>query len=301
MGITSTLADWVTRTRFEDVPDDVIHVAKRLVLDVLANAIGGSSTSAAALGVKTLRSLGGAEQSTVLVHGFRTSAPHAAFANVLMAGALEADDTPLQLGHHAHTAVLPALALAEQAPVSGSDYLLAVALGYEFGIRVALAARHVRIEPDGSVTRSTTGNGVNYVVFPAVVGAANGPRWVSAEYWNDAAVESIKARVRTHVCEQMDKAFFSELLSGPRRRSPHSVRVVTKDGRTFERTGELAPGDPQSPETYLDDKALIGKFRQFTEQVLSPAAIDAVAETVMSLDSVPDVRTFVEHIARGSS
>jgi 2-methylcitrate dehydratase PrpD len=476
-GITFALANWVTRTRFEDVPDDVIHGAKRLVLDVLANAIGGSSTSAAELGMKPLRALGGAEQSTVLVHGFRTSAPHAAFANVLMASALEADDTPLQLGHHAHTAVLPALALAEQKPTSGSDYLLAVALGYEFGIRVALAARHARVEPDGSVTRSTTGNGVNFVVFPAVVGAAKvlqvdascmrsalgiagvtatiptgarwrrppfshmkynpyafmaqsatlaallaasgftgdpaifdadgeadwwqmsgaleshpedsvrelgetwwmretslkpwpscrythgpvnlfgsicreaaltpgdleqvdiwshsgvtrfhmesplveteadcafslphvlamtaldvppGPQWVSPEYWNNAAVESIKARVRTHVSAQMDKAFFDELLSGPRRRSPHSVRVVTKDGRTFERTGELAPGDPQSPETYLDDKALIGKFQRFTERVLPAAAIDACTETVMSLHEVPDVRNLVEHLARGT-
>jgi 2-methylcitrate dehydratase PrpD len=187
-GITFALANWVTRTRFEDVPDDVIHGAKRLVLDVLANAIGGSSTSAAELGMKPLRALGGAEQSTVLVHGFRTSAPHAAFANVLMASALEADDTPLQLGHHAHTAVLPALALAEQKPTSGSDYLLAVALGYEFGIRVALAARHARVEPDGSVTRSTTGNGVNFVVSPQwseplrcfrSTRAVCGPRWAS--------------------------------------------------------------------------------------------------------------------------
>jgi 2-methylcitrate dehydratase PrpD len=479
-GITATLADWAARTRIEDVPGDVIHVAKRLVLDVLANAVGGSSTTATALGTKTLRALGGAEQSIVLVHGFRLPAPGAAFANVLMASELEADDTPLQLGHHAHTAVLPALAVAEQqasgkTPASGPDYLLAVALAYEFGIRVALAARHARVEPDGRVTRSTSGNGVNFVVFPAVVGAAKilrqgattmrsalgiagvtatiptgsrwrrppfshmkynpyafmaqsatlaalladqgftgdpaifdadgeadwwrmsgalesqpqdsvkdlggtwwmretslkpwpscrythgpinlfgaiyreaalkpddleqvdvwshsgvtrfhmesprveteedcafsipyvlaltaldvppGPRWLSPEYRSgNAVVESIKAKVSTRVDPQMDESFADELRLGPRRKSPHSVRVRTKDGRTFERTADLVPGDPQSAETYLDDQALIAKFRRFTEQALPPAAIDACIETVMSLDEVPDIRNLVSHLA----
>lgn len=483
-GTTAALADWAASTRFEDVPDDVIHMAKRLVLDVLANTVGGSSTTASALGLKTLRALGGTAQSTVLVHGFRVAAPSAAFANVLMASELEADDTPLQLGHHGHTAVLPALAVAEQqaeqrvtgkAPVSGRDYLLAVALGYEFGIRVALAARHARVEPDDSVTRSTSGNGVNFVVFPAVVGAARmlrqdtatmrsalgiagvtatiptggrwrrppfsnmkynpyafmaqsatlaalladqgftgdpaifdadgeadwwrmsgaleshpedsvkdlggtwwmretslkpwpscrythgpinlfgaicrqaalrpddleqvdvwshsgvtrfhmesprveteedcafsipyvlaltaldvppGPRWLSPEYRSgNAVVESIKAKVSTHVDPQMDKSFADELRGGPRRKSPHSVRVRTKDGRTFERRADLVPGDPQSAETYLDDQALIAKFRRFAGQALSPAAMEACVETVMSLDEVPDIRSLVSHLA----
>jgi 2-methylcitrate dehydratase PrpD len=136
-----------------------------------------------------------------------------------------------------------------------------------------------------------------HVLAMTALGVPPGPQWISPVYRDNGAVENIKARVRTHVSPQMDKAFFHDLLSGPRRRSPHAVRVVTKDGRTFERTAELVPGDPQSQETYLDDKALIGKFRQFTERVLPAPAIDACIETAMSLHEVPDVRHLVEHLA----
>src|SRR5438445_13871746 len=127
-GTTAQLAEFAVQTKFESVPPDVIALTKRLVLDVVGNAVGGWSTSAAKYAVKTVRGLGGAEQASLIANGHRTSLPQAVFGNVILAGALEADDTPMQLGHHAHCAVLPALAAAEYAHASGADLLAAVAV-----------------------------------------------------------------------------------------------------------------------------------------------------------------------------
>jgi 2-methylcitrate dehydratase PrpD len=472
--ITATLAEFASQTRFVDLPLDVVTLAKRLILDVLGNSLGGWSTSAAKYASRTVRALGGTEQASLIAAGRRTSIPLAVFGNVILAGALEADDTTLQLGHYAHCAVLPALAVAEHTGASGPDLLAAVATAYEFGTRVALGARHVKMV-DGQVQRSATGTGMNFVVFPAAVGSGRllgldhaqmesalgiagntasiplgrrwtrpyshakynpyafmaqsgtmaallsgdgftgdrsifdacgmeadwwqmsgalesaperalaglgetwtmreigfkpwpscrythgpinlfeviawaeslsaadiervdvwshsavtrfhmeessiaseadcnfsvphaiamaalevppGPRWVAPSYWHDPVVAEFKSRVHVHVDPEMDKVLLEEALTlGVRLRSPHRVRIVTRDGRTFERSAEYAPGDPQTPETAFGDAELEKKFRGFTELTLPAAAIDACIDVVGSLEQAGNVRGLIDLIA----
>jgi 2-methylcitrate dehydratase PrpD len=125
-----------------------------------------------------------------------------------------------------------------------------------------------------------------------------GPQWVAPRYWNDPVVEDVKRRVRTHVDPAMDKVLLDEALaSGIRTRSPHLVRITTRNGRTFERAADYAPGDPQSPDTAFDDADICAKFRSFTELSLPASAIEECMETVMSLDQLADVRRLVDLIA----
>lgn len=475
-GLTKTLCDFSVQTRFKDLPDDVVHTSKRLILDVIGNAVGGWSTNAGKYALKTMLDLGGAEQATMIVNGRRTSVPTAVFANVTLATALESDDTLLFLGHHAQSAVLPALAVAEAHGRSGEDLLTAVALGYELGARVSKAARHIVVQEDGSLRRATTGGGMNWVVFPAVLGAAKalelnldqtrsavgvagftatiptgsrwnrppwnhlkynpyafmaqsattaallasngftgdadvfdgevtdgkanwwymsgtsgsvptdlvadlgevwltprasykpwpscrfthgaiglfekimntesltpddieqidywsnssvavyhmdspvvggeadcefsiphviamaclrvppGPQWVAQRYWDDPVVESIKAKVRTHVSPEADQVLTDQLIAGLRIRDPHRVDVRTRDGRVFSESADYVMGDPHSPETIMDDDALVGKFRNFTEQGLATDTIERCIETVMALEELPDVRLLTDFL-----
>jgi 2-methylcitrate dehydratase PrpD len=172
MGYTSTLAEFAAGTGYEAIPRAVLEKGKRLILDTLGNAVAGFSTSGGKLALKTKQRLGGTPESTVLVTGHRTSSTHAAFCNATLASALEADDTCLQLGHHGQCSFMPALALAESTGASGRDFLAAAVIAYETGARIASAARHVVRGADGELKFNPSGGGVNWVVFPAVVGAA---------------------------------------------------------------------------------------------------------------------------------
>src|SRR5260370_40375132 len=58
-----------------------------------------------------------------------------------------------------------------------------------------------------------------------------------------------------------------------------------------------APADPHTPETTMDDEALITKFRTFAEQGLSTRAIDQCIERGFALDELPDVRRLTDVLA----
>jgi 2-methylcitrate dehydratase PrpD len=168
---TRTLVEFIRATSYERLPQPVIDKIKRLILDTLGNAVAGFCTTGAKLALKTKQQLGGTPDCTVLVTGSRTAPTQAAFCNATLASALEADDTCLQLGHHGQCSFMPALAIAEQTGGSGRDFLVAALLAYELGARIASATRHVAVGPDGQLRFNPSGGGVNWVVFPAVIGA----------------------------------------------------------------------------------------------------------------------------------
>jgi 2-methylcitrate dehydratase PrpD len=172
MSVTGKVAAFVTNTRYEDIPADVVSLAKRLILDTIGNAVGGFSTSGAKLALKALSKLGGVPASTVLVTSAKTSPQLAAFANVSLACALDSDDSILNIGHIAHCSFYPALALAERDGRSGRDLLAAFVLAYEVGARVGRAGAAVVRKPDGKLFFGNTGVGSNWTIFPAAVGAA---------------------------------------------------------------------------------------------------------------------------------
>ena len=181
MGVTERISTFVTGTRYEDIPTDVILLAKRLILDTLGNAVGGFSTSSGKLSLKAIGKLGGAPQSTVLVTSAKTSPQLAAFANVSLACALDSDDSILNIGHISHCSFYPALALAERDGRSGRDLLAAFVLAYEVGARIGRAGAAAVRKPDGKLFFGNTGVGSNWTIFPAAVGAARTLRFSTAQ------------------------------------------------------------------------------------------------------------------------
>lgn len=172
MGVTEQVAAFVAGARYEDIPADVVSLAKRLILDTIGNAVGGFATSSAKLSLKAVSKLGGAPQSTVLVTSAKTSPQLAAFANVSLACALDSDDSILNIGHISHCSFYPPLALAERDGRSGIELLTAFILAYEIGARIGRAGATAVRKPDGKLFFGNTGVGSNWTIFPAAVGAA---------------------------------------------------------------------------------------------------------------------------------
>jgi 2-methylcitrate dehydratase PrpD len=140
----ASLAGFVARTRFEDLPGAVVASVKRTVLDALGVAAAGS----AGPGIREILDLyatwGGRPESRVMVFGNRFPAVHAAFVNGAMARALDYNETYDSGSSHPSISVIPAAAAATGlAPnVSGKDFITAIALGFEVQCRMADAVAH---------------------------------------------------------------------------------------------------------------------------------------------------------------
>lgn len=140
--LSSELAAWVSRIGFDDLPLDVIEATKLRVLDVIGLALAGAetpfgqSTRAAAI------ALSPPGPCRVLGTGDRLGVTAAAFANGAFSQALEFDDTHNEsIVHMSSPAVAAALALSEYVrPVSGRDFIAAIALGNEISCRVGSVA-----------------------------------------------------------------------------------------------------------------------------------------------------------------
>jgi 2-methylcitrate dehydratase PrpD len=143
LGITSTLARFLSGIRYEDLSPEAVHQARRAVLDWLGCALAGSTHPTVDVLLATFDDLGSLPVATVLGRdGRKLSLLDAAVANGQMGHVLDFDDTHLGgVILHTSTATLPALfALGERGRSSGRDVMVALATAFEAGIRVGQAA-----------------------------------------------------------------------------------------------------------------------------------------------------------------
>lgn len=146
LAITSAFARFLSGMRYEDLSPAATHEAKRAVLDWIGCALAGSTHPTADVLIATFEEMGSSPVATVLGRGGRKlGLLDAPVANGQMGHVLDFDDTHLGgVILHTSTATLPALfALGERRKSSGRDVMVALAAGFEAGIRVGQAApRH---------------------------------------------------------------------------------------------------------------------------------------------------------------
>lgn len=142
MSIARTYAEYATDLRFEDLPPAVVEHAKKLIVDIIANSIGGyewmESGPPIVEGVRSLnRAQGGA---TVLATGESMAPEWAALVNGSMAHSLDYDNHHAKGVIHAGSSVVNcALAAAEETDATGKELVTAVVIGYEIACRLAMA------------------------------------------------------------------------------------------------------------------------------------------------------------------
>lgn len=139
MELTKELAEFVRDTNYKDLPSEVIEKGKLCLIDCLGCALGGMEDEATKLTLDYVRELGGKEQASVIGTEIKTDVTHAAFANGIIAHALDYDDYHEETVLHGTAACLPAIwAVAENRNLCGEDILAAFIVGIDIGVRMGL-------------------------------------------------------------------------------------------------------------------------------------------------------------------
>jgi 2-methylcitrate dehydratase PrpD len=140
--LTKALCGHLAAAGFSDLSPAAQHEARRGVLDWVGCALAGSRHKAIDTLLGVLKEAGGRAHATVLGRDLKLGRLDVPLANGQMGHVLDFDDTHMGgVVLHASSPILAALfSLAERAPVSGADLMLAYAVGFEAGIRSGLTA-----------------------------------------------------------------------------------------------------------------------------------------------------------------
>src|SRR5438034_5150577 len=139
MNVTTILADFVAKSRWEDCPASAVAAARGAILDCLGVMLAGSLEPSARILQAVSLAEGGSPLCTVVGAGRRTGAVWAALCNGTAAHALDFDDTHfVLLGHPSAPVLAAALAAGELALADGQALVHAFLLGFE--VETTLAA-----------------------------------------------------------------------------------------------------------------------------------------------------------------
>jgi 2-methylcitrate dehydratase PrpD len=137
MGNTiSKLARFTYEASFSDLPEEVVHEMKRVLLDSIGCAIAGLLSERGKIAVELAKKLNGPPESTILGTKHKVSSANGAFANGELMNALDFDALSPQVVHIVPILIPAVLAMAESVSASGKDLILATALGLEIPVRL---------------------------------------------------------------------------------------------------------------------------------------------------------------------
>ena len=142
MSIAHSYAQFSMELRFEDLPADVVDHTKKLVVDIIANAIGGHAwMESGPVVAASIRSLNrGAGGATIFATGEDMAPEWAALLNGTTSHSLDYDNHHAKGVIHAGSSVVPAaFSAGEEQGASGREVLVAIVAGYEIACRLAMA------------------------------------------------------------------------------------------------------------------------------------------------------------------
>ena len=139
--LSNRLARHFCGVTFGDLKADHVVRMKIYLLDWLGSAFAGRDLPPIRMMRNVVRGLGGTPEATSIPDGVKTSCLLASLVNGASSHIVEMDDLHRESILHPAAAILPAiLAAGEREGVSGKELIVAISVGYEVGIRVALAA-----------------------------------------------------------------------------------------------------------------------------------------------------------------
>ncbi|MDI9597045.1 MAG: MmgE/PrpD family protein [Atribacterota bacterium] len=146
--ITKKLSEFIHNTDYEDIPSEIIQLAKMCFLDWLGCTVAAADSETARIFRETVLELGGNPDATIIPYGDKTSITNASLVNAALSHFLELDDIHKKAMYHPGIPVIPAvLALSEKLNKTGKDIITGIVMGYETGIRIGIAINpsHFRI------------------------------------------------------------------------------------------------------------------------------------------------------------
>jgi 2-methylcitrate dehydratase PrpD len=138
-GPARAIARFVAETPVAGIPAPALERAGTCLVDTIGAALGGCRLPAGRIARRLVATEASGGPATVLGAGRRAAVGPAAFANAVLASALDVDDGHYGAVSHPGAPVIPpALAAAEARERSGRELLAAIVLGYEIAIRAGL-------------------------------------------------------------------------------------------------------------------------------------------------------------------
>jgi 2-methylcitrate dehydratase PrpD len=131
VNITDQICQFALDTKLQDIPGEVIRIAKEFVLDSVGATLIGSLETISRISRKYVEENGGKPDSGVIGGGFRTSANNAAFLNGISNHAPELEACADFAGGNPVSVIPVALALGEKTKLSGGRILEAIIVGFE--------------------------------------------------------------------------------------------------------------------------------------------------------------------------
>src|SRR6202521_5064237 len=155
-GLTKYVSEFIVNMKYEDIPENVIALGKKRILDGFGLALAGSASTAGPRIRQYIESLGPCGgNSSVIGTRMKVHPRFAALANGISIHADDYDDTGSAL-HVAAPVLPPAFALCESGHRTGKALMLAFHVGGEAENKIgeAASARHER---EGYHTTGTCG------------------------------------------------------------------------------------------------------------------------------------------------
>jgi len=167
------IAKFVVDTRFKDLPADVVHATKYLLLDSIGCGLASVTTDRGKMSIAMAKKMGGPPESSIIGVGDKVSNVSAAYVNGELINSTDYDSL-MPGGHVPPYVIPPALAVAESKNVSGKDMILAAALGFEVAARVPTGFDRKMFTGTGKDAVFSWGKrgGQAYSNFGATAGAA---------------------------------------------------------------------------------------------------------------------------------
>ena len=138
--LANRLADYACRLRFEDLPKETVHEAKRRFIDSIATAVGAMDADAYAIARRCAERVQSKPGAT-LFGGGSSSVEWATFVNGLLIRYLDFNDTYLSLEPaHPSDNLAPVLGVGEMVGAGGPELVTALVLAYEIQCRLCDAA-----------------------------------------------------------------------------------------------------------------------------------------------------------------
>ncbi len=139
MKITKKLCEFIVNTHFQDIPDEVIRIAKEFVLDSIGSQLVGAREPVSRILREYTKGDSGPREAGVVGAHIQASVINAAFLNGTSNHAPELEACGDFAGSNLLSIIPVALALGEKYKVSGKRILEAIVIGFEIQGKMGLA------------------------------------------------------------------------------------------------------------------------------------------------------------------
>jgi 2-methylcitrate dehydratase len=136
--LVDRLSDYSRSLTYQQLPGEVVHQAKRLILDTLGCALGGYASEPARIARELAATVQSAQAAAVIGSGTHSSPDLATFANGVMIRYLDFNDGYTSNGESGHPSdsLAAALTVADSLHRDGRALIVATVLAYEVFCRI---------------------------------------------------------------------------------------------------------------------------------------------------------------------